>query len=153
MIGALLTLVAGASGWVASLTSLPVIGAALALLGTRTGRYLMVGTASALLYGFAYWKGEAAASGACEAGALRAALQAAAIDRDAANERASRSQLVINALQAAEETSRRRIGELTDELASRPLQSTAPGAKVDANALLDDQCRYTPAGARRMRGK
>jgi len=151
MIGALLTFVAGATGGLSSLASLPVIGVAVSLFGTRAGRYLIVGGGAALVYAFAYWKGEASASGACEAQTLRAQLQAAAIDRDSANARASRAQLVIKGLQAAEEASRRRIDELNDELANRPLQPTTPGAKVDAKALLDDQCRYTPAGARRLR--
>lgn len=151
MIGTLLNVIGGAGGLAATLTSLPFVGGVMMLFGTRVGRLLMCGAAAALIYGAGYWKGGAAASGACEAQALRARLQAAAIDRDAANERATRSALVIKGLQAADEENRRRIAELSEELARLSLQSTKPGAKADANALLDDQCRYTAVGARRLR--
>jgi hypothetical protein len=151
MIGALLNLIGGASASLASLSSLPVVGSLIVLLATRGGRIVMFGGMAALIYGVGYWKGDAAASGACEARALRAALQATAIDRDAANERAARSALVIKGLRAADDAHQRRIAQLIEELARAAPQSTKPGAKVDANALIDDQCRYTAAGARRLR--
>lgn len=42
------------------------------------------------------------------------------------------------------------IKHLNSELEKAALQSTKPGSKKDAKALLDDRCRYTPNGARRM---
>jgi len=63
-------------------------------------------------------------------------------------EHAERATAILNALRASDAEA---ITQLQLEVASAKLQSTAPGAKTDANAFLDDQCRYTARGARRVR--
>ena len=150
MIGLLLTLIGG-GGLLSTLTSLPLAGATAAFFSTRAGRFVAVLLGLVALYTFGHWRGEADASGQCQADALRAKLQAAEIDRQAANYRATSAQLVIKGLEQQAEASKAAIDWLQSEFETRPIQSTKPGAKVDANALLDDRCRYTPAGARRLR--
>jgi uncharacterized protein YeaO (DUF488 family) len=44
------------------------------------------------------------------------------------------------------------IERLQREVAETALQSTKPGAKNVKNALMDDRCRYTAYGARRVQG-
>jgi hypothetical protein len=144
-------LLAGVGGLtVAGIGSVPYLGAVLAFLGTGAGRVVMMLLAAGGLYLFAFHKGESGARAECEAGALRARLAAKEIDLRVATERAERSQSVINGLMETDAKNRDAIEKLKAELETRPLQSTKPGAKIDANALLDDQCRLTPAGARRL---
>jgi hypothetical protein len=42
------------------------------------------------------------------------------------------------------------LSDLRNEVVATKLQSTKPGSKKDEKALLDDQCRYTDYGAKRV---
>jgi hypothetical protein len=131
--------------------SIPYVGGAIRFLRSPMGRTVLAVAGVAAVFVYAHHKGEAEAKAACEAEALRARLAAVEIDLRAATDRAGRDALTIAWLRDAEAASRKRIESLEKELSERPLQSTKPGAKIDENAWLDDRCRFTPAGARRLR--
>lgn len=120
------------------------------LLGLAAGA-LGILSALAALWWAIDGAGYARAKAQCDTATLTAALAAKQAELDAANGRLARSESTVRALMQIDADARERIAKLATELATRPLQSTKPGAKPDANALLDDRCNLTPAGAARLR--
>lgn len=98
-----------------------------------------------------YQHGKSVAAAQCDAAAKQAQIEALRADLNLANLRAAHAETAIAGLLRQRSESERAVEDLQKEIASTKLQSTAPGAKIDANALLDDKCNYTARGARRVR--
>lgn len=98
-----------------------------------------------------YQHGKSVAAAQCDAAAKQAQIEALQADLDLANLRAAHAELTIAGLLRQRAESAQAIESLQREIATAPLQPTTPGAKIDANALLDDKCNYTARGARRVR--
>lgn len=95
--------------------------------------------------------GYARAAQVCEGKALQAKLAALEIEKKSLADRVGRSDLRASLLAQSLADTENQNRALAEELAKRPLQSTAQGAKRDPSALLDDRCGITDAGARRLR--
>jgi|GEM_PF-4606845 len=95
--------------------------------------------------------GKSIAEAKCDSAAKQAQIEALQRDLKIISDRAARDAEVIDRLREQSTDDAARIDELAAELAKSKQQSTAPGAKIDENALLDDRCNYTARGARRVR--
>ena len=95
--------------------------------------------------------GKSIAEAKCDAAAKQAQIDALTADLDLANLRADAADKAIAGLLRQRLENDAAISALQKEVDDAKLQSTAPGAKIDENALLDDRCNYTGRGARRVR--
>src|SRR5205085_11356190 len=98
-----------------------------------------------------YHAGFASAEGKCESAVLRARVAELQTQLKNANDRAAQAASVIVELQQKDVAAAEREDALRREVATAKLQSTKPGAKIDAMAILDDHCLLTDRGARRLR--
>ena len=119
---------------------------ALMLFGVVTIVLFLAGVAIGLVQ-----HGKSIAEAKCDAAAKQAQIEALLAERDLANLRAAHAEVAIERILRQRAASERAVEDLQKEIAAAKLQSTAPGAKIDANALLDDKCNYTARGARRVR--
>jgi preprotein translocase subunit SecF len=119
-----------------------LLAAALALVGTVSGLVFAIDQ-----------RGHARAEAKCDAAAQRARVAELQTQLKNANDRAERAARVIVDLQAVDAQNAEQIETLRRDVAAAQLQSTQPGAKPNANAILDDRCLYTDHGARRVRGQ
>lgn len=119
------------------------------LLAGAIGLVTVVGGA----YLYVDHQGYARAEAKCEAAALRARVAELQTQVKNANDRADEAGRVIAELQQKDVAAAEREDALRREVATAKLQSTKPGAKIDATAILDDQCLLTDRGARRLRGR
>ncbi|ARQ01874.1 hypothetical protein [Pseudorhodoplanes sinuspersici] len=95
--------------------------------------------------------GKSIAEAKCDSAAKQAQIDALQADLDLAELRASAADRAIAGLLRQRVENDAAISTLQSEVAEAKLQSTAPGAKIDANAFVDDRCNYTDRGARRVR--
>jgi hypothetical protein len=121
-----------------SVSPLALLAGAVALISVLGGLYWMIDGA-----GYSRAKDE------CNAAALQAKLDEKIAEIETLNGRLKRNADTIAGLVKGDADARDRIAQLEVELSKRPLQSTKPGAKQDASALLDDRCNLTPSGAAR----
>lgn len=150
--GGLLSLIVGAGGFASTIMALPLVAGVAAFFSSKLGRVLALIAGIFLFGAIMHHRGAADEAGKCQAAALASQLAAQQIDLNTQTRRAGEALLVLKGLREADAANRIEIDRLEKELKSRPLQSTKPGAKVDAQAILDDQCLYTPYGARRSGG-
>lgn len=95
--------------------------------------------------------GKSIAEAKCDSAAKDAIIEAQQADLNLAAIRAKSQDDAIAGLLRRRLEDDAAISVLQKEVDDAKLQSTAPGAKIDANALLDDKCNYTARGARRVR--
>lgn len=150
--GGLLSLIVGAGGFASTFMALPLVAATAAFFSSKLGRAVAVIAGLFLFGAIMHHRGAAEEAGKCQAAALASQLAAQKIDLDNKARRIRDDAFIIADLKKSDDANRGRAEELAKELSERPLQSTKPGAKTDANAILDDQCLYTPYGARRSSG-
>lgn len=138
-----------------------MIGAAISALAKRALAFVGLGNVSPLLLiagvlaglsiaGGLVTTGYNWASSKCEAAALRAKLDAVTIERDAVNTRLADAAKRLIQAQTIDRKNADEIAQLNELVGKLKSQSTQPGAKHDPNALYDDECNYTPLGARRL---
>lgn len=147
MIATLLGLVASATG---ALPGMSIVSAVISFLRTPLGRGVLIFAGLTVLAGVAYHKGEAKAEARCDAAALRAKLQATEIDLSIVRDRAAVQGDILQKLGASDAMDSETLTRVAAAIAAAKLQSTQPGAKKDAQSLLDDQCRLTRRGAGRL---
>ena len=95
--------------------------------------------------------GKSIAEAKCDSAAKQARIDALEADLDLAELRATAADRAIAGLLRQRAENDAEISTLQNEVSQAQLQSTAPGAKIDENAFVDDRCLYTPRGARRVR--
>jgi len=131
-----------------------MIAGAVAWFAARKIALILYGVLAALLIAGALGlveHGKSIAGAKCDAAAKQAQIDALQADLDLANLRTAHAEVAIAELLRQRAVSARAIEGLQREIATAPLQPTTPGAKINANALLDDKCNYTARGARRVR--
>lgn len=142
--GALLAILGAGMG---ALPGLPFLSTAVSFLRSPIGRGALIALGAVILLGGAYHKGAAKERRQCQADALRAELQATQLDLSLATNRARVQGDILQKLGAGDTADAETLNRYAAAIAAAKLQSTQPGAKRDANALLDDQCRLTKRGA------
>ena len=120
-----------------------------AAIGTKAVIAFYAAIAGALVtIAISLWQwGHNSATAECTAAAKDAEIQSLTVDRNGANERATRSEAIIRTLNRQREINAAAIARLEKALGEASAKKIEPsGEKHDPSALLDEHGRYTRRG-------